>query len=275
MPGGGRCFRRDGKELWMSGEIYMAAAGALACEKRLEILANNLSNVGTTGYKKDTAYFETYLPEDGQIPEIDPRDLESSQAEIFWSKYYMVTDHSGGPLRQTENSFDLAITGDGFFCVQTPEGVRYTRSGDFTLDSQGVMVTKDGWPVLGEGGTMMVDSQGGSADPRRSQFTVDERGGVYVDGTQIDRLRIADFEDRHRLMKAGANLFAPVDDAVVERPADNYRVSQGYLELSNVDAVQMMTELIEVLRGYESYQKVIQSIDETNSQAINEVGASG
>jgi flagellar basal-body rod protein FlgG len=256
----------------MSGEIYMAAAGALACEKRLEILSNNLANVGTTGYKKDTAYFEAYLPEDGQVPEIDPGDLESSQAEIFWSKYYMVTDHSGGPLRQTENSLDLAITGDGFFCVQTPEGVRYTRSGDFTLDSQGVMVTKDGWPVLGEGGAMTVDSLGGG--PHKSQFTVDEKGGVYVDGTRIDRLRIADFENRNQLMKAGANLFAPVDDTAVEQPAGDYRVSQGYLELSNVDAVQMMTELIEVLRGYESYQKVIQSIDETNSQAINDVGAS-
>jgi flagellar basal-body rod protein FlgG len=252
----------------------MAAAGALACERRLEILSNNLANVNTTGFKKDTAYFEAYLPEDGRIPEIDPGDLEDSQASIFWSKYYMQTDHSNGPVRQTQNRFDLAITGNGFFCVQTPEGVRYTRSGDFSINSEGTLVTKDGWPVLGESGTMMVDGQPDVGDPDKYEFSVDENGRVYVDGAGIDTIRIADFADRDLLVKTGKTLFAPVDESVVELPAEGYQISQGYLELSNVDAVQMMTELIEVLRGYESYQKVIQSIDEINSQAINEVGES-
>jgi flagellar basal-body rod protein FlgG len=105
-----------------------------------------------------------------------------------------------------------------------------------------------------------------------AKFAVDEQGNVSVDGKQVDTLRIVDIAERSRLTKAGDTVFNPPAAGSGEAKAENFRVSQGFIELSNVDAVKMMTEMIEVLRGYESYQKVIQAADDADSKAINQVG---
>jgi flagellar basal-body rod protein FlgF len=256
----------------MSGDIYIAAAGALACEKRLQIISNNLANANTVGFKMDRGHMKQIDPADlpSQSAQ-NPEDLAASRAHLFWNNFSMYTDHSNGALKQTDNDFDLALVGKGFFCVQTPDGVHYTRKGDFTLDSEGVLVTGNGWPVLGEGGEITIN---GTENPHKyAKFAVDEQGNVAVDGRQVGRLRIVDFADTSLLSKAGDTLFAPPAAGVPATTADNVKVSQGFIELSNVDSVKMMTEMIEVLRGYESYQKVIQSADETYSQAINQVGS--
>jgi len=255
----------------MSGDIYIAAAGALSCEKRLQIISNNLANVNTAGFKMDQ----------GQLKQIDPAevpsqgggdsgDLAASRAHLFWNNFSVYTDHSNGPLKQTDNVFDLALNGKGFFCVQTPDGVHYTRKGDFTLNSEGVLVTSNGWPVLGEGGEITV--QGKENPMKNAIFNVDRQGNVAVDGKQVDTLRIVDIEEISQLSKAGDTLFKPPAGGVTEAKAEDVSVSQGFIEMSNVDAVKMMTEMIEVMRGYESYQKIIQSADETYSQAINDIG---
>lgn len=256
----------------MSGDIYLAAAGALACEKRLQLISNNLANADTVGFKMDRGYMKQIDP--AELPSLSaqsPEDLATSRAHLFWNNFSMYTDYSNGALKQTGNAFDLALVGNGFFCVQTPDGVHYTRKGDFTLNSEGVLVTGNGWPVMGEGGEITVK---GSANPHRSaKFVVDEQGNVAVDGKQVGSLRIVDFEQTNLLSKAGDTLFKPPAAGLPETKAENVQVSQGYIELSNVDSVKMMTEMIEVLRGYESYQKIIQSADETYSQAINQVGS--
>jgi flagellar basal-body rod protein FlgG len=256
----------------MSGDIYLAAAGALSCEKRLQIISNNLANVNTVGFKMDRGQLKQIDPAD--LPSLsaqNPEDLAVTRAHLFWNNFSMYTDHSSGALKQTGNNFDLALVGHGFFCVQKPDGVYYTRKGDFTLNSEGVLVTGNGWPVLGEGGEINVKS---TANPHQhARFVVDEQGNVAVDGQQVGTLRIVDFEQTHLLNKAGDTLFKPPDAGLPETKADDAKVSQGYIEMSNVDSVKMMTEMIEVLRGYESYQKIIQSADETYSQAINEVGS--
>jgi flagellar basal-body rod protein FlgF len=255
----------------MSGAIYMAANGALAYEKRLEIIANNLANVNTVGYKMDQGHF-------GFIDEVElaaqsfqlPEDLAESKANLFWMQFNMYTDHSNGNLKNTGNDLDLALVGKGFFCIQKPDGVQYTRNGEFTLNAEGILVTQDGWKVLGEGGEIQI--QGQENPLKHKRFIVDEEGNIAMDGKRVDRLRIVDFAQPYRLQKAGDTLFKPVSSEMVEVPVDGVRVSQGFVELSNVDAVKMMTEMIEVLRGYESYQKVIRSVDESNAKAINEVG---
>jgi flagellar basal-body rod protein FlgF len=254
----------------MSGDIYIAAAGALACEKRLQIISNNLANANTVGFKMDQGYFKQVDPNDPTLPAgWNAANLES-QADLFWTNFNVYTDHSSGPLKKTGNNFDLALEGDGFFCVQTPDGVHYTRKGDFTLNAQGVLVTRNGWPVLGEGGEITVMS---NENPNQyAKFAVDEQGNVSVDGRQVDTLRIVNIAELNRLTKAGDTLFKPPSGGAGEAKADNFRISQGFIELSNVDAVKMMTEMIEVLRGYESYQKVIQAADDANSKAINQVG---
>ncbi len=252
----------------MSGEIYMAAAGALAYEKRLQIVSNNLANSNTVGYKQDHGQFQIIdLPEE---PNQNGDELKTSQGDLFWNQFNVYTDHTSGSLKNTGNDFDLALVGKGFFCVQTADGTRYTRKGDFTLNADGVLVTRNGWPVLGEGGEISVDGKGNPHQYKK--FSVSEEGNISVDGASVDRLRIVDFPQPYMLTKEGETLFKAADSGAGETPAEDIRVGQGFIELSNVDAVKMMTEMIEVLRGYETYQKIIRSIDEVNSRAINEIG---
>ena len=255
----------------MSGEIYMAAVGALAYEKRLQIISNNLANSNTVGYKQDHGQFQILdlsdLPKESTQ---NSDELNTSQADLFWNQFNVYTDHTSGSLKNTGNDFDLALVGKGFFCVQTPDGIHYTRKGDFTLNADGVLVTRNGWPVMGESGEISVD---GKENPQQhKKFSVDEEGNISVDGNQVDRLRVVDFPQPYTLTKMGETLFKPADSGSSETQAEDVRISQGFIELSNVDAVKMMTEMIEVLRGYESYQKIIRSVDEVNSRAINEIG---
>jgi flagellar basal-body rod protein FlgG len=255
----------------MSGAIYMAAGGALAYEKRLEIIANNLANVNTVGYKMDQGHFrfidEVELASQSLLL---ANELIDSKANLFWMQFNMYTDHASGNLKNTGNELDLALVGKGFFCIQKPDGVEYTRNGEFTLDAGGVLVTHDGWKVLGEGGEIRIQSPENPL--KHNKFIVDEEGNIAIDGKIVDRLRIVDFAQPYQLQKVGATLFRPASAETIAEAADGARVSQGFVELSNVDAVKMMTEMIEVLRGYETYQRVIRSADETNAKAINEVG---
>jgi len=256
----------------MSGEIYMAATGALAYEKRLQLIANNLANVNTSGYKKDISSFQMYNGSDlannsGYVGQ--QQDL--SQANEFWIKMDTSTDFSSGFIKNTGNNLDMAILGEGFFSVQTPNGVRYTRNGEFSLSEDGNLVTKDGYAVMGEGGEIKVESKAAMTDPERHELAVDEEGYLSLDGKRVGRFKIVKFEDPNSLQKEGYSLFKTEADGVGESKAEDFTVSQGFLEVSNVGAVRMMTEMIEVLRGYESYQKVIRSIDEINARAINEV----
>jgi len=255
----------------MSGEIYMAAAGALAYEKRLQIISNNLANANTVGYKQDHGQFRilnlSELPEESTQ---NSADVSTSQADLFWNQFNVYTDHTSGSLKNTGNDLDLALVGKGFFCVQTPDGIHYTRKGDFTLNQNGVLVTRNGWPVMGESGEISVDSE---ENPNQyKKFSVDEQGNVTVDGDKVDSLRLVDFPQPYKLIKVGEALFKAPNSGTSEIQTEDVRVSQGFIELSNVDAVKMMTEMIEVLRGYESYQKIIRSVDEVNSRAINEIG---
>jgi flagellar basal-body rod protein FlgG len=255
----------------MSGEVYMAAVGALAYEKRLQIISNNLANSNTVGYKQDHGQFQI-IDLSGLPEESTPNggQLNTSQADLFWNQFKVYTDHTSGSLKNTGNDFDLALVGKGFFCVQTPDGIQYTRKGDFTLNADGVLVTRSGWPVLGESGEISVD---GEANPNlHKKFSVDEEGNLSVDGNQVDSLRLVDFPQPYNLTKVGDALFKTKDAVSGAVQAEDVRVSQGFIELSNVDAVKMMTKMIEVLRGYESYQKIIRSVDEVNSKAINEIG---
>ena len=255
----------------MSGGIYMAASGALAYEKRLQIISNNLANANTVGYKMDHGQFQFIDRADlpaSFVP--NSPELTTSQAQSFWFQFNSYTDFTHGSLKNTGNDFDLALIGDGFFCVQKPGGVHYTRKGDFTLNDQGVLVTRNGHPVVGDSGEITVK---GTENPQQSKkFAVDEDGNVSVDGKQIGSLRIVSFSEPAKLMKMGDTLFKPPENSPPPTEAEDFKVSQGFVELSNVDVVKMMTEMIEVLRGYETYQKVIRTADEASAKSINEVG---
>jgi len=255
----------------MSGGIYMAASGALAYEKKLQIISNNLANANTVGYKMDRAQFNVI--EQNNLPASlasNTPEMSTSQAQSFWFQFNSYTDFTSGSLKNTGNDFDLALIGEGFFCIQKPEGVHYTRKGDFTLDAEGTLVTRNGHPVIGDSGEITVKY---AEDPRKVKaFEVDLEGNVLVNGQQVGSLRIVKFSEPDKLMKMGDTLFKPAENSPAPQEAEDAKVSQGFVELSNVDVVKMMTEMIVVLRGYETYQKVMRSADEAYTKSINDVG---
>ena len=254
----------------MNGSIYMSATGALAYEKRLQQISNNLANVNTVGFKKDRGRFRAFDIAAATSGRKWPVQWQQSQAPTYWMEFSTYTDFSAGKIKETGNPFDLALSGTGFFCVRTPDGIQYTRRGDFTVDADEVLVTQEGWPVLGKGGEIKVNIAKPDADMR--EFSVSEDGFITVDGSQVDRLRIIDFTQSHALEKAGHNYYRALKPNALQELDENVSVSQGFLEMSNVDTIRMMTEMIEVLRGYETYQKMMRSVDDINAKLIADVG---
>lgn len=253
----------------MDGSFYMAATGALAYEKRLQLISNNLANVHTAGFKKDRGRFRAFDLSEAIDQQMRLKD-QRSQAPQYWMLFSSYTDFSSGGLKKTESPFDLALSGNGFFCVRTPDGVQYTRRGDFTVNADDVLVTQEGWPVLGQRGEIQLQMAKPSDTNR--EFSVSEDGYITIDGSQIDRLRIVDFTQFQTLEKSGHDYFRALKPEALEELDEDFKVSQGFLESSNVDTIAMMTEMIEVLRGYESYQKTMRSIDDMNARLINDVG---
>lgn len=245
----------------MSGGMYLAAAGAMVQQMRLEVLANNIANIDTNGYKGERTIFrineETTVPVEEQAAE-DIQPL-SPYAPPFETR----VDFSQGSLRQTGNPLDVAINGKGFFSVQTPEGIQYTRQGSFSLNDEGVLVTPDGFPVMGEGGEITLEE---------GKIEIDMQGGIYVDGDEVGRLQITDFDDLTTLQKVGNGRFLATDQTMLADRPDDSTLSQGYLETANVNPIMAMTEMIETSRAFEAYQKVIQTADEATSTSINTVG---
>ncbi|HED10749.1 MAG TPA: flagellar basal-body rod protein FlgF [Caldithrix abyssi] len=217
---------------------------------RNNVVANNLSNVTTAGFKKDEPFFHTLE---------DELDISKSMSQA--------TDMSQGDLRNTGNPLDLAISGDGFFTVERGDSEVYTRSGSFRIDNDGVLRTRDGLPVLGEGGWINVFSEFGTP----SQITITEKGEVFADGELMDRLLITAFENPKALRKAGSNFFEAPKGALpfeMEEPG----VKQGFLEDSNVNPAQEMIELIEVQRQFESMQRMVRTLDDVYKSAVNKLG---
>ena len=253
----------------MSGAIYMAASGAITQQMRLEVLSNNLANVNTVGFKEDRAIFK--IPETPESKKNSEQELLEDKKKIRLSslqEFSTLTDFSQGKLKITSNPMDLALEGKGFFCIQTPGGVQYTRNGNFTLNSNGNLVTQEGYAVLGDSGGITINGDNFTVD----NFTVDSEGKISVDGIDIGSLKIVDFPSPYNLKKTGNTSFIPADSNIKEIKVKGVKVNQGANEMSNISAIKLMTEMIEVQRAFESYQKVIQSIDSVTSQAINEVG---
>ncbi len=175
----------------------------------------------------------------------------------------VVTNYEQGQLQPTENSFDLALRGKGFFSIETPAGERYTRNGEFTKDSEGYLVTKEGYMILGENGYIKVDS---------GNMLVKENGEVYKDEQLVDRLKLAGFDDYSILRKEGNGLVR-IEEGVEEVPATaEVNVQQGFIEGSNVNSVKEMVEMMTMMRTYEANQKLITIHDGLLEKAVNNIG---
>jgi len=242
--------------------IYTSTSALDLQEIKQEVWANNIANLDTPGFKKELVWAEAAQEANlfrflsSQSPY--PLGEITSGVQPGTEK---VTDFSPGRLEETGNSLDLAIEGDGFFVVFTPSGEAYTRAGNFQLDEEGRLVTVSGYPVMGEGGEIVLPTGGSVA--------IDEEGNISVGGEEVDQLRIVDFADRSVIKKNGENLF--VTENVAPQEATNFRIRQGFLEKSNLDPVEAMVSMIEALREYEIAQRMLVSQDEALQKAVNNI----
>jgi len=257
-----------GDKTSMSYGLYAAVSGSLVQEKRMEFLSNNLANVSTAGFKEDRPTFSQFCP--GVYNPTVLTDTNTQKSMMLAGKMGMSyltfsgvkSDFSMGNMRHTGNSLDVAISGPGFFVVNTPGGELCTRMGGFSLNDKSELVTHEGYLLKGKGKSIKIEG---------TEVTVDRKGTITVDGVQVDSLKIVDFKDYSALRKVGDNLFENSEKGN-EKEAEEYEIKQKTLELSNINIVKEMVKMIDVLRLYESYQKVIQSIDETTSRATRDVG---
>ena len=205
-----------------------------------DIVANNLANIGTTGFKRDDAFTDWFI-----------ESLNAVGAQRY-------TDFSQGELHQTDNPLDIALTTQGFFVVQTAAGPAFTRNGHFTVDDEGFIQTPHGHRLLGESGVISTRSGDGVA----GDVQITREGEIYLDGIITDRLLIANILDLNGLEKLGTNLYRSPGDAVVTQlDPGQFRVRQGMLEGSNVQPVTEMVSLIEKQRNFESTQRVAHAMD--------------
>jgi flagellar basal-body rod protein FlgG len=223
-----------------------------AHQSRIDVLANNLANVDTPGFKADLITIDQSV-----IPENLTSDILAPVSTVEAGRPGM--NLAPGVLKTTGNPLDLAIIGPGLFVVDTPQGERYTRAGNFVRDTEGFLVTQDGFRVLGTDGPVSVSETG---------FRVDANGRVAEGST----LRIVGSEKFEGLVKVGAALFAPVEGAPAPAALADATVAQGQLEGSNVNVVMNMVEMLATMRTYEAYQKTIQALDQTVGQAANDLG---
>ena len=253
----------------MISGLYKSASAMTIEEVKHDVLANNVANAATVGFKKDNVVISPF----DEILSSASRKIGGSetlyQSPIGGIVSESLTDFSQGPIKRTDNELDVAITGDGFFAVETPEGIRYTRSGNFALssDNQLVMAGSPGHAVLASGNTpVTIPGTGG-------KITIDKRGGITVGNESAGRLQVTDFEKPYRLRKVGDNLFAPVGEGTGEDAAEgSYTIENKALEMSNVNIIEEMVSMIINQRIYQTSQKMIQAQDQTLQSAINDVG---
>jgi flagellar basal-body rod protein FlgG len=224
--------------------------------QRHEILANNLANTSTPGFKRDDL---AIVPDAvaAATRSANVLALPAGGSLLQW------TDFSQGFVQGTGRALDAAINGPGFFVVETGAGPRYTRAGAFNVRNDGILVGPTGAPVLGRGGSITLTS---------GKVSIGAGGEVLDNGRLVDTLRVVDFPRPYRFTKEGQGLFAPVDPTVAPDAAKGYEIAGAALEASNVGTVQMMVTMIDVLRTYEAAQRAMQAVEEANQHATSDIG---
>ncbi len=236
--------------------IYNSASAMIPRIRQQEVIANNIANASTPGFKKDSVFMSELNR--AQVRNLPRRsDWETPMLDQVY------TDYGQGSLDQTGNALDIAIDGPGFFVVQDAEGESaLTRDGVFTRDGSGFLVTADGEMVLSDSGPIQLPA---------GDVSVADDGVVSVDGFEISRLSVVTVEDPTQLEKVRPGKYQ-LPDGISFAAAVNYTVRQGYVESSNVDVVMQMVEMISSYRNYEADSKALQTQDESLGRLISEVG---
>ncbi|MCE5334540.1 MAG: flagellar hook-basal body protein [Desulfobacteraceae bacterium] len=208
--------------------MYAAVIGSQEQQKKIDVIANNVANASSPGFKKDTLHFDNVL------------------GEVIY------TNQGQGALRETGNTLDVAISGDGYLKVRTDKGDLYTRAGNLTLNSAKNLITQDGWPVLGKSGPITIEKTG--------NVRILDNGQIFDGTTQVDNLEIVKFPSDVKLKKVKNGYFEP-ERADAGAQATDAVVRQGALEEPNFNPVEEMVRMMEAMRNFEAYQKTIQTFD--------------
>ncbi|MBQ6786508.1 MAG: flagellar basal-body rod protein FlgF [Lachnospiraceae bacterium] len=253
--------------------LYTAYTGMLNEQYRMDIMSNNLANADTVGFKKEGSTSQAYsevmavkIKDTTEDPNT-PKRLGNMSLGVKIGETY--TDFSQGSLRDTGNTFDLALSGDGFFNIEFTNkagetSTKYTRAGNFTLTKDGYLTTKDGDYVLGENGRIQLSTTAGNT-------VIAEDGSIYQDDELVTKLKITEFEDTNYLTHYGESMWDAKEGAVANDATD-FRIHQGYVEMSNISVVTEMVNMISIQRQYEANQKLITTYDESLDKSVNQIG---
>lgn len=295
----------------MDKGIYTALSGGIAKSHEIDLIANNLANANTAGFKRDTGTFNEYLSElrhpdsvqslGREIAGLTSQDGRAVGDKSFVEMDGVYTDFRQGGLQKTGRPLDLAIEGKGFFEVLTPQGVRYTRAGSFSVDKDGRLVTSNGHPVLsrtqksgaGEaqksGGSFAVVGAKGPATPAKptapstvgaelrvitlgeGPVQITPEGDVMQNGVLAASINIEEFNEPQWLEKVGNSLYRNTNADNIKGTTSDSKMHQGFVEGSNVNAVTEMTRLIEATRSYEAHMQAIKTYQDIDMRTANDI----
>lgn len=231
----------------MINGMLEASRGCMKEELRMDIISSNLANLNVVGFKKDRISFQKMLDQANESTNVQIRP-----------------DMGQGDIRASGAELDIAITGRGFFKINTEDGIRYTRKGNFILDPKGALTTQNGDRVMGKSGPINIVG---------NKIEIDKKGNIYTDIGKIAQLDIVDFESYEGIVKIGRSFFVNQQELPEIDIAPETAINQGFVEVSNVNTAEEMINMIHSLRAFESFQKSMKTIDELNNMAINQVGS--
>src|ERR1700761_1899117 len=245
----------------MDNSLLVSLSQQLAAYRAMDVIANNLANASTPGFKRESAKFEEY------VTQVRPTEGQTGPHTMSFVKDAGISrDISQGNMQQTGGPLDMAINGKGFFTVATPQGNRYTRDGHFGLDAEGRIVNSDGYALQGEGGAITVTPTDGDIHVAADGTVSSVLNGAI---NQLGKVKLTDFADPTTMTKAGGNLYTATQAAT----AATGSLQQGMLESSNVQPVVEISKMIEVMRAYEATESLSSSQEDLMRQAIDTLGS--
>jgi flagellar basal-body rod protein FlgF len=257
LPGEVVDFLKYGEIAPMENAQLIGLSRQIALQRHMDVVANNMANVNTTGFKNEDILFEEYI-----MPVASDETFATADQDLSYTQdWATVHDLTGGAIQQTGNTLDIALEGEGFLTVMTPAGERYTRNGELKLDSTGLLVNNEGYAVLSEGGEVRF-----SASETGISFGTD--GSILTSAGSKGRLAVVSFENPQALKRDGNNLFSG-EGAIQDLTT---RTVQGAVERSNVSGITEMANMIRVNRAYQTLAQIMQRQEELRSDAIQRLG---
>jgi flagellar basal-body rod protein FlgF len=276
----------------MSKGLWPAVSGAVARGQQVEVIANNLANVNTNGFKKDDVSFQEYLSANEkmtdlteEVPRLPIKDKDLHRMEGRDQSFVILKGthsiHKTGGLKVTDNALDVALDGPGFFEISTPNGIKYTRAGSFKVSGEGRIETADGFPVLSSAATAgqpvrtLASEAAGryiNISDREGPLQINDSGEIYIGEEKVADLSIVEFKDVRGLQKSGNLNFENKKPDILPIKAERTLAKQGMIESSNVNPVEEISNLIRANRMFEQDLKAMKTVNEMMQKEVNDLG---